>query len=362
MGKWREAWIGWRNAQLADPNLQSRLAAFPLTRPMVRRKATQTFDMVTGFIHSQVLLACVELDVFGTMQAGPMTASALGNAVDLPEPAALRLLKAAESLGFTESLGDGRYALGELGAAMLGNPGAQAMIQHHRILYRDMADPVALLRAGRGELADYWAYAHANPDSVADYSKLMAASQPMVAEQVLAAYDFSKHRHLLDVGGGEGAFLEAVGAAHPSLQRSLFDLPSVVERAKARLGDGVGIHGGSFLHDPLPQGADIVSLVRILHDHDDLAVRDIINAASVALRKGGTLLIAEPLADTPGAKPMGEAYFGMYLWAMGQGRPRTREEIKLMLWGADFKDVRFVPTRLPLIAQVITARRKAARD
>ncbi len=356
MGQWRERWIGWRNAQLANPRFQSALAAFPLTRPIVRRKATQTFNMVTGFIHSQVLLACVELRIFDTLRAGPMTAAGLGEAVGLSEGAALRLLKAAESLGFTKRLDANRYALGELGAAMLGNPGAQAMIAHHRILYRDMADPVALLRAGRGELADYWAYAQANPDSVADYSSLMAASQPMVAEQVLAAYDFGQHARLLDIGGGEGAFLEAVGARHPKLRRNLFDLPSVVERARARLGDDVTIDGGNFIDDPLPQGADIVSLVRILHDHDDAPAQRLLESVARSLPAGGTILIAEPMADTPGAQAMGEAYFGFYLLAMGSGRPRTAREIGAMLIRAGFGNVTNVSTRLPLITCIITAR------
>ena len=38
------------------------------------------------------------------------------------------------------------------------------------------------------------------------------------------------------------------------------------------LGDRAEAFGGSFLTDPLPRGADIVSLVRVLHDHDDAAV------------------------------------------------------------------------------------------
>ncbi len=42
-----------------------------------------------------------------------------------------------------------------------------------------------------------------------------------------------------------------------------------------------------------------------------------------ALPPGGTLLIAEPMAGTPGAEAMGDAYFGLYLWAMGSGRPRS---------------------------------------
>ena len=88
------------------------------------------------------------------------------------------------------------------------------------MLYADLRDPVALLRgeAGRTELCRYWAYAGARrarrsrPASrSAAYSALMAASQPLVAAEMLDAYPLRRHRCLLDVGGGEGAFLERGG-------------------------------------------------------------------------------------------------------------------------------------------------------
>ncbi len=56
---------------------------------------------------------------------------------------------------------DGRFALADLGAAVIGNPGIAAMVEHHALLYADLADPVALLRGetGRTRLASYWPYA-----------------------------------------------------------------------------------------------------------------------------------------------------------------------------------------------------------
>ena len=63
----------------------------------------------------------------------------------------------------------------------------------------------------------------------------------------------------------------------------------------------------------------------MLHDHDDAAALALLRAARAALPPDGTLLLAEPMAGTPGAEPMGDAYFGFYLLAMGSGRPRTAE-------------------------------------
>ena len=359
MGQFREWWIGFRNRKLSDPKFQKWASRFPLTRPIARRSASELFDVVAGFVYSQVLLACVETDLFNRLVGGPRDVSALAADLDLPCEGALRLLKAAASLKLTQDLGGGRFALGPNGAALLGNPGIAEMIRHHRLLYADLADPVAALKTkGGGALASYWAYASGDSaEAVAAYSKLMAASQPMVAEQVLDAYDFGRHKHLMDVGGGQGAFLMAVAARHSKLALSLFDLPAVAARARDTLGSRVAVHVGSFLTDPLPIGADIITLVRILHDHDDAQAMILLRNIFAALPAGGTLLIAEPMADTQGAEAMGEAYFGLYLQAMGTGRPRTIAEITAMLCSAGFASVRPVKSAIPLTASIIIAQR-----
>ena len=359
-----------RDRLVADPAFRRWAARFPLTRPIARRRARALFDLCAGFVYSQVLAACVRLRVFDLLSEGPQTVPAIAARTELPPEAAARLLGAAAALGLVSRRSGGRYGLGPLGAAMVGNPGLAAMVEHHAILYADLRDPVALLRGdGRGGtgLARYWPYAGdraaagLGAAAVAGYSALMAASQPLVAEEVLGAYDLRRHRCLLDVGGGEGGFLCAAGAAAPELRLVLFDLPAVAERGAARLaaaglGGRASAVGGDFMADPLPGGADVVSLVRVLHDHDDGGALAVLRAARRALPPDGTLLLAEPMSGTPGAEPVGEAYFGFYLLAMGRGRPRTPGEIGALLRAAGFTGVRSRPTRTPLLTSVLTAR------
>jgi len=107
--------------------------------------------------------------------------------------------------------------------------------------------------------------------------------------------------------------------------------------------------------DPLPHGADVISLVRVIHDHDDAQALGILKAVRRALPPNGTLLLAEPMAGTPGAEAMGDAYFGFYLLAMGHGRPRTPQELEAMLQAAGFGLTRLVPTRIPLQTQLLIA-------
>jgi demethylspheroidene O-methyltransferase len=190
----------------------------------------------------------------------------------------------------------------------------------------------------------------------------MAASQAFIAAEVLDAYPrLGQHHCLMDMGGGDGSFLRAVAARHPALSLVLFDLPPVAARAEARfaaagLGERARCIGGSFFDEGPPAGvADIVSLVRVVHDHDDAAAMAILRAARAALPTGGHLLIAEPMSATPGAEPVGGAYFGFYLLAMGSGRPREATELRGMLAAAGFAAPAELSTRTPLLVRVLLA-------
>ena len=354
---------------LSNPAFQRWASAFPLTRPIARRRARALFDLCAGFVYSQVLLAFVRLRLFDILADGPQTLAELAERTRLPPASALRLLEAAVSLGLATRRGGDRYGLGAHGAALRASPGVVAMVEHHALVYRDLADPVALLQGTAPEpgLRHYWPYSGSDhpetlPDeSVAAYSRLMSQSQPLVADTILNAYPLDRHRCLLDLGGGDGTFLSIVARRAPHLRLMLFDLPSVAARAAARfaesgLGERASAHGGDFRRDSLPEGADVISLVRVLHDHDDESALEILRAARGALPVGGTLLIGEPMADAPSAATVGAAYFGFYLLAMGQGRARTPAEIRRLLSIAGFQEFAVLATNIPLQSGVIVAR------
>lgn len=354
---------------LANPRFQRFAARFPLTRPVALARSRRLFDLSAGFVYSRILRALVELDVVGRLRREPATAEQLAVSLDLPPDSVVRLLRAGRTLDLLEVDGRGVWRPGALGAPLLDQPALTALIAHNDLLYRELEAPVELLARGRGrELPEYWPYSttarrrELSDDRVAPYSALMSASAPLVAAEVVDAYDFRKHRSLLDVGGGEGVFLEAVAAEAPHLRLHLFDLPAVTARARRRLegagiSDRVSTHGGDFLEDPLPEGADVVTLVRILHDHDDESAAAILAAVHRALPAGGTLVVAEPMSGLPHADPVGEAYFSFYLLALGQGRARTPDELAALTRDAGFDRIRLRRPATPVVAGVLVARR-----
>lgn len=365
------AWSDLRNRLLASEAFHRFATWFPLTRPIAQREAKNLFDLVAGFVYSQILYACVKLNLFKLLANGPLPLNEIAQQTNLSQESALRLLAAAKSLRLVEERGNDSWGLGMLGAVMVTNTAVAALVEHHATLYADLRDPIALLRGETDpSMAKYWPYANehgASPlelteEKVAEYSQLMSASQPLIANEILSAYSFSKHKKLLDIGGGQGTFLMAAAKKAPHLQLMLFDLPAVACLAQknfeqAGIAGRATAYGGSFFETPLPTGADVGSIIRVLYDHDDHRALAILKAAYAALPSGATLLVAEPMSGTPGAQAMGDAYFGFYLLAMGKGKSRSAQRLMDLIREAGFVQPELQPTRLPLQTRLIKARR-----
>ncbi len=359
------------NRWMMTPNGYDWALSNPLTRWVVRRRTQQVFDLMAGFVHSQVLLACVRLHVFTIVQKAPATLEELAARTQIPAASLQRLLQSAVALQLLHLRSAGRYALGPLGAPSAAHPGLQAMVEHNNLLYRDMLEPVDFLRdTGRGHMAQYWPYAQtgATHDGTAQdthaerYSQLMSSSQNFVVEELLRSYDFGTHRRVLDVGAGKGQFVAALALRERHLSFSLFDLPSVLTVAQQHhaalgLGQSVTYAPGSFFDDELPAGADLITLIRVAHDHPDAAVRTILRKVFDALPIGGTFLLAEPMGHNDPAQGASDAYFHFYLMAMGAGELRTPEKLSDMLAEAGFSHIKLLSNAMPIHTRILIARK-----
>lgn len=338
---------GFRNRLLSDPGFLRLVQRLPLFRLIARYKSRKLFDLVAGFAYAQILYSCVELGLIEKVGRQGASLAELAGLTGWPLPRLERLLRAAAALDIFEFSGPG-IIWGEIGATLAAQPWIQQFILHHQHLYRDLVDPSALMR-GDGSahaLRDFWGYDNPAADRAA-YSSLMEASQAAVSEQVLLAHDFAPYRRMLDIGGGSGAFLRAVAARHPKLDMHLFDLPGVT-------GNGPFTrHGGDFRTDSLPGGMDLISLVRVVHDHDDAAVLTLLTRARDCASADATLLVAEPFAGSRET----DAYFTVYFAAMGQGRLRTPQEIAALAANAGWGAMRISRTNLPMITGLLTLRR-----
>ncbi len=351
---------GWVNRLVAAPRFQAICARVPGLRGIARREGAAIFDLMQGFVQSQMLMALVELRVLHLLADGPATVDALARRLDVPPERMAILLQAGAAMQLLRRKRD-QFRLARRGAAFLAVPGLAEMVRHHDVLYRDLSDPVAFIKGQtEPELARFWPYVFGatdpmDPDVTARYSHLMAESQRMVADAALAQLSLSGVRHLLDVGGGTGMFLRAVRARYPGVKLALFDLPDVVKQAA--LPADVTRHGGSFRSDPLPAGADAISLVRVLYDHSDDTVRSLLARAYAALPSGGRLLVIEPMSGGARPDPQTDVYFSVYTLAMRTGRTRSAAEITDLLIQAGFVDFKTYPADKPFVTCILDARK-----
>jgi len=350
---------------MASRKFQAWAARFPLTRRFVRREGDALFDMMAGFCHSQILMALAELQIPEALLGGPVQVDELATNCGVPPERFQILIQGGAAIGMLK-LRKGQVALSQRGAAFATVPGLSAMVRHHRAFYRDLEDPVAFFRGETTtELADVWPYVFGkasaiDPVTASAYSELMAQSQALVADDTLQMVDFGGITELMDVGGGTGAFLTAVGQAHPSIKLHLFDLPPVAPAAKerfetAKLSARSDITTGSFREDALPKGPDAISLVRVLYDHSDDTIRALLASVFDTLPPGGRIIISEPMSGGQTPNRATDAYFALYTMAMRTGRTRSAAEISMFLAHAGFGDIK---TRKPLrayVTSVVTA-------
>lgn len=369
---WSERWDRQVDRWMTSPALGRWAGRSVLTRWLVKRRSRQLFDLMAGFVHSQVLLGCVRLQLFERLAERPHTLDEIAQRDRIPPAHLQRLLDSAVALQLLERRGARRYGLGPLGAPLAVHAGIRDMVEHNATLYRDLHDPLALLRDPDGaQMHAWWPYtdhqdgsaqATAPADQFARYSSLMASSQRFVIDEMLDSHDFGRHQRVLDVGGGLGGWVSALARHYPALSLMHMDLPPVSQLARQRIADQgltgrIECHPGSFLHDPLPRGADLVTLVRVAHDHPDAAVRHLLRAIHDALPEGGELLLAEPMAEVDGQPATPDPYFHFYLLAMGSGRLRTPAELMRLMTEAGFEDVQRLPGHQPVHAALLLGRK-----
>ena len=148
-------------------------------------------------------------------------------------------------------------------------------------------------------------------------------------------------------------------AARPHLELILFDVPAVADLAAAKFTDaGIAgratVAGGDFLKD-LPEAPMSFPSFACFSTTTIETALDILKSVRAALPQEGVLLVAEPMAETPGAEKVA-AYFSFYLMAMGRGRPRTEQQLQALLREAGFRRIERRSTCQPLLVRLLVAR------
>jgi hypothetical protein len=168
----------------------------------------------------------------------------------------------------------------------------------------------------------------------------MTSLSRQVVAAVLDAYDFGRFGRVVDVGGGNGAFLGPALARYPAMYGVLFDQPHVVSGAApvleaAGVADRCDVIGGSFF-ETVPEGGEAYILKAILHDWEDEPCLQILQTSRRVMAPGTTLLVIERDLGEPNKRP--DAKFSDLNMLVGpMGQERTHAEYAALLTAAGFR-------------------------
>lgn len=318
-------------------------------------------ELVNGYQVSAAIGAVARLGVVDCLSAGPAHLDEVAARVSADARSLGRVVRLLAEVGIFEQLEDGRVGLTALGGMLRGEvPGSVrrgAIVVSEEWHWRAYGHFVDGLRTGepgflRAHGCGFWEYLERHPQAGALINDSMSAAASFVAGAFVRSYDLDGIERLVDVGGGYGVLVRAVLEAHPHMQAALFDLPGVIEGARARLADcGVAdrcqVIAGNFF-DAVPAGGDAYVLSWVLHDwNDDAAVR-ILASCRAAIGDAGRLLAIELVVPSREQRASPEVEWlvrttDLEMLAVVGGRERTPAEYSELYAAAGFQLTRILP-------------------
>ena len=319
----------------------------------------RVIQMAIAIWVSRAIYAAARLGLADLLADGSKSADALAQASGTHAPSLYRLLRALASRGLFTEVTPRHFALTPLGAALKsGAPGAAraaVLTLAGDWQWRAWGDVIYSLETGKPAMDKAWdmplfEYLERHPDDSANFGEAMVAMHGAEAQAVLAVYDFSTAKSVVDLGGGTGTLLTAILLAHPKLRGLLFDRADTIPAAQTRI-SALGLStrcetvAGDFFR-AAPSGHDIYLLSHVLHDWNDEQAITILKNCRRAIAPTGRLLIVE-IVLPPGDAPHHGKLLDLLMLTVPGGLERTAEEFADLLESAGFRLARVIPTATP---------------
>ena len=321
-------------------------------------------DLLESFRRSKTMFAAVSLGIFDTLESEPKSLAALAETLNLNRDALERLLDACVGLSL----------LARAGALYRNTPAASTYLcrqspsrltgyinYSNAILWKLWGNLEDAVRDGTNRWQQTFGWDgpifsnfFRTEEAMREFLMAMHGYGLISSPHVVAAFNLSKFRRLVDLGGATGHLAIAACQRYPALRAVVFDLPDAGPLAREIVGaspaaDRIDVAAGDFFSDPLPEG-DLYTLGRILHDWTESKVDSLLRRIFDRLPPGGGLLIAEKLIDEDRNGPRWAQMQNLGMLLYTEGKERTLSEYKTILQHAGFSDVKGATTPSPLDA------------
>lgn len=304
----------------------------------------RALDLLFGFMETQCVTAAMRLHILDALGEAPRDSDSIAREVDVDPHSARRLLRALASLGVARQVGEDQFAETEVGTILRGrlrDYGAFFAVDCYPV-WTDLVDAVRTgvtcwqARHGESHFASLARDAEAN----ARFNRAMSSSvDARIA--ALARHTWSDASVIVDIGGGDGALIRGLVAAHPRLRGVVFDLPHVVASEATHGGTAIERVAGDIFRDT-PPPADVYLLSRVLHDWNDEDATRILTTCRRGARGTTKLLVVEHVLPDGEPGPARAHMLDLQMLVMTGGRERTEREWRALLASTGFEVVDIV--------------------
>lgn len=316
----------------------------------------QLAHLMSGYWYTQAIYVAAKLRLAELLKDGPKTADELAPAAGANARPLYRLLRALASVGIFTEDDQHRFGLTPMAECLRSDvPGSlwpmailRGGLQYEawgQLLHSVQTGESAFEQIHGMPIFDYFAK---HPEDGKLFDAAMTGVHGRETAAMLDASDFSGIGTLADIGGGNGSVLTSVLTKYPSMQGVLYDLPGVVERARANiqeagLANRCRVVAGNFF-EFVPGRVDAYLMRHIIHDWDDDKSVTILKNCRKAMGDKGRLLVVEGVVP-PGNEPSISKFFDLAMMVLPGGMERTEAEYGQLYEAAGFRLTRIVPTK-----------------
>ena len=316
----------------------------------------QLIQLLMGMWIAQTVGAIARLGIADVLGSTPVSADDVAAKLNANVDGITRLLRGGAAAGVVVETSARHFALTPLGEALRSDAPlsmrdflAAETAPGHWLPWGRLEEAVRDARPMANEALGMsaWEYYAKNAEEGLSFARAMSNLSAMVSAEVGTQYDASRFATIVDVGGSHGVLLRALLAGAPQSRGILFDLPNVIEGARAQIAaspfaDRIELVTGDFLAE-VPSGADLYVLKSILHDWDDDRATAILRNVRAAAKPESRILIVETmLPSQPQPSPI--ALMDLNMLVMLGGRERTAEQFGALLAAGGWRVERVIPT------------------
>lgn len=311
--------------------------------------------LINGYQVSQAIHVAATLGIADLLAGGARESGDLAAETQTDPHALYRLLRALAAVGVLEERDGRRFALTAVGDCLRSDAaepvGGWAAFVGRRPHWHAWGELQHSVQTGEDAFGyahgvGAWEYRAQHPEEAASFDRAMSDLTRRSQRLIMDAYDFARFTTVVDVGGGRGALLATLLAAHPHMRGVLFDLPHVIASLDAVSPDpGVAARcralAGSFF-ESVPAGGDAYVLRAVLHDWDDAEAVAILRTCRAAMGDDAILLIIERDLGPPNELP-GPKFSDLNMLVGLGGQERTIDEYAELMHRAGLRFIASTP-------------------